>query len=615
MDLPLKLSEALDNQSLYNPTSARDRNRADVRGGRRMLDDVDGEEQPIRLADRHSVEARMMDEILFDHKLPSTRNPSRNPRRQSSGSNSSGNDSDDNSVASSASVASSVVSASSAARPRGLKSKDIAGGEDRPKQSPRVRLSQQSSSSSQPSSSSNELLTKMTSRLTRLEMVTTKLKSEAEKKDKTIEKLTKKNKQLEKLVKAADESNTAELLEKSQFDNEELRLEIAEMKTFLQDYGLVWVGHGKHNAAMEAEEQQGERTITPTSLKEKEAVAEPELKFDRDIFVQRVNELNSMIQADKAKVIKEGKNARLEYAQGIPIVLFEDGISVKSGPVRKWDDKKCRSLVADVMDGFFPSEFRAEFPDGVKMDLYDRRESNSGENVRVFAGEGNSMIYGGFEEKIKGLADLGGVDFAPMTAATFLDRLPEKSVGQDGQVYDLRADIAAKLNGAEEIAATGGVDMCTGGDTNINDLKAIKREDALRAAEARMVAASKENKGAEGVVKKARTPQKLNSSLRRPKQQANNLVTGDESDDSECTETGLETTLRVRMADKTLVLKLPYSATVNTLRNHIVNEWNVQGQFEVRTAMPNRSYDDFSETLVDAGLCPNAAVNVRMLKA
>ena len=74
----------------------------------------------------------------------------------------------------------------------------------------------------------------------------------------------------------------------------------------------------------------------------------------------------------------------------MPVILFSDGLSVAGGKVRKWDETKCVKFVADIMDGFFPGEFKNQYPDGVKLDLYDRRESESGDNVRVFEGEGKA---------------------------------------------------------------------------------------------------------------------------------------------------------------------------------------------------------------------------------
>ena len=126
------------------------------------------------------------------------------------------------------------------------------------------------------------------------------------------------------------------------------------MESFLSDYGLVWVGHnennerlrGKQEGGEEKEEecgQGGEKKIAWEEERDakKEKEKELTLDFDRDIFVKRMKELNSMIQADKAKIVTDGKKAKLAYADGVPICLFSDGIAVRRGKVRKWDNERC----------------------------------------------------------------------------------------------------------------------------------------------------------------------------------------------------------------------------------------------------------------------------------
>ena len=114
--------------------------------------------------------------------------------------------------------------------------------------------------------------------------------------------------------------------------------------------------------------------------------------------------------------------------------------------VRKWDDEKCVKFVADIMDGFFPAEFKKEFPDGVKLDLVDSRDRHSGDSARSFKGSGNSMLQ---NSNVKGLAGLGGDDYRPMEASEFLEMLPEKVVGESGQVHDIRGSIRERMSGVE----------------------------------------------------------------------------------------------------------------------------------------------------------------------
>ena len=66
---------------------------------------------------------------------------------------------------------------------------------------------------------------------------------------------------------------------------------------------------------------------------------------------------------------------------------------------------------------------------------------------------------------------------------------------------------------------------------------------------------------------------------------------------------------------KTLIVKLGYKDTVGDLAQHVDSEKVAPAKFELRTAFPNRAYTDMEETLEDAGLVPNASLNVRYIKA
>ena len=45
---------------------------------------------------------------------------------------------------------------------------------------------------------------------------------------------------------------------------------------------------------------------------------------------------------------------------------------VQRGPFRSCDSASYASFLRDIMDGYFPSEFRGAHPDGVFLDLVDR---------------------------------------------------------------------------------------------------------------------------------------------------------------------------------------------------------------------------------------------------
>ncbi len=100
---------------------------------------------------------------------------------------------------------------------------------------------------------------------------------------------------------------------------------------------------------------------------------------------------------------------------------------IKRGPFRSIDSKSYRVFVTDIMDGYFPSEYREEYPDGVIFDLIDK----------------HSVDYKvGGEEDIKN----------QMSASNFLARLP-KTIVRNGEIIDVRSDIKSKLTVSESASA------------------------------------------------------------------------------------------------------------------------------------------------------------------
>ena len=113
--------------------------------------------------------------------------------------------------------------------------------------------------------------------------------------------------------------------------------------------------------------------------------------------------------------------------ENIKLVFYRNGLMIKRGPFRSIDSKPYRVFVTDIMDGYFPSEYREEYPDGVIFDLLDK----------------HSVDYkAGGDEDIKN----------QMSASNFLARLP-KTIVKNGEIIDVRADIKSKLKLSESASA------------------------------------------------------------------------------------------------------------------------------------------------------------------
>ena len=132
--------------------------------------------------------------------------------------------------------------------------------------------------------------------------------------------------------------------------NEKLEKKVQEMTQFLEDYGLQWVGG------------------LPPALEE---YAKGPEKY---VFMRKVEELNSLTENNnKMEFEKTGNVAVLKVQKAVSIILFNDGFTVNDGELRPYNTPSSASFMRDILDGFFPQEFKQDYPDGVKLKVEDRR--------------------------------------------------------------------------------------------------------------------------------------------------------------------------------------------------------------------------------------------------
>lgn len=265
--------------------------------------------------------------------------------------------------------------------------------------------------------------------------------------------------------------------------NAELEDQLVEMEKFLADYGLVWVGSegggGKGGGSADAKDVQTEKQVYKLGGKDSEVLLssagdaaircnESESKellesanvpegVDYALFAKKVAELNDIIYSEPAQIKKEkfnDKQARLmqpsEYYDSVPVTFYIDGILVKRGPFRANGSAGYNSFVKDVIEGYFPTDFREEYPDGVILSLKDRHlerynpgGSEASRNV-VNAG-GGGLARGG--------SNLLGSSVS-MDKDMLLSRLPVSNVSAAGDVHEVRGSIQRMLSGADAKVAS-----------------------------------------------------------------------------------------------------------------------------------------------------------------
>ena len=399
-----------------------------------------------------------------------------------------------------------------------------------------------------------DFTTRLLIRLNDAEQETKSMRRQLVEKMSKLNALERENVDLHKLVSAP--ADYADEMQSLKEENRDLKAQILEMEDFLRDYGLVWVGRQQQSAESSAEEK-------------KSFAAGVEFKA----FAKKIDELNDMLSSEPAQVKVDGggRRARLVHADEmfdcITVAFYRNGIMIRRGPFRERTGASYASFVRDIMDGYFPSEFQPEFPDGVMFKLTDKHESDydpAGAGVGAGAG--------------------GTVEGAKMSGEEFLRRLPQTKI-KNGEIVSIRGAIGALLEGGK--AEGKQADQCISGGAGGDGCQA---------------------KGVGGKSQSTAvftTPASIYlSSLERGENK------GDVPNRSMAT-------VQVRWIDgSTVVATMFADDCVGTLRLLLVSQLLTGGGtgssnvFELRAAYPPRVLDD-SLSMVDAGLMPNGVVHCR----
>ena len=110
-------------------------------------------------------------------------------------------------------------------------------------------------------------------------------------------------------------------------ENVQLKIQISEMETFLNDYGLAWIGDNIPN----------EGIVEHNKKMDNEVV----LDFDVDILITAINKLNTLAGEGTSSVKSESQVHRLTSKESIPFTIFRNGIMIRRGPFRPYSSSNC----------------------------------------------------------------------------------------------------------------------------------------------------------------------------------------------------------------------------------------------------------------------------------
>ncbi|XP_012886693.1 PREDICTED: UBX domain-containing protein 11 isoform X4 [Dipodomys ordii] len=215
-------------------------------------------------------------------------------------------------------------------------------------------------------------------------------------------------------------------------------------KRFLNDYGLQWVGEPMDQEDSEnrtAPEDDGQAWMTAKKFwKPGDSLVPPEVDFDR--LLASLQELSELVMEGEPQVLPVPGGARLKVLEPIPLKLYRNGMMMFDGPFRPFHDPSTQRYLRDIMDGFFPSELRRLYPDGVPFKVSDLRDQVYPEDgLGPFPGEERVV---GWQRMPKTLDRMEEHPGSRLTAEKFLSRLP-KCVIRQGEVVDIRGPIRDTL--------------------------------------------------------------------------------------------------------------------------------------------------------------------------
>jgi hypothetical protein len=296
------------------------------------------------------------------------------------------------------------------------------------------------------------IVTAMAARLRAAEAQVKALRDDCRTKDRLIYDLQKSLTELSTPINPKDRPNTApfkELPLRSNGDlvmikesNARLRLQLEDMHQFLADYGLKWVGDDKKGLEVDCQ-------IVKEPSQGPEALG---FELDMQKILAHAKELNGI--TGQKRLAKHGPIRQFENLPEVCIAFYSDGLLVRNGPARAYAMKESRLLVRDLIDGYFPFEFKSDFPDGVKLVVLDKlSESCVQVGKSPFDGVGHILDSGRTtQQSIKkdpdttddmaGLRALrarhGGV--APQQLQQFVQKLPQNII-VGGEVVSIRSGL------------------------------------------------------------------------------------------------------------------------------------------------------------------------------
>jgi len=93
--------------------------------------------------------------------------------------------------------------------------------------------------------------------------------------------------------------------------------------------------------------------------------------------------------------------AALQVPDPVQLILYGNGIVMFEGPFRSYEEESTQQCIADLMDGYFPTELQERYPEGVPFKVVLTEEINlKTEMPLVLTSELNSKFCTSLTEQL-----------------------------------------------------------------------------------------------------------------------------------------------------------------------------------------------------------------------
>jgi hypothetical protein len=396
---------------------------------------------------------------------------------------------------------------------------------------------------------SQSLMTSMISRLAALEKSHERLLLTLKEKDDLIHELTESK---DVIISHGVDVGRVDKLES---ENSSLRRKVREMETFLDDYGLKWVGSGgeleKVHSTTTVSSSDDMIDLSTTTISNEDIPELVSTGVDTARLIKQIQYLNSISNQPTTSLIADvsRKEGFLVKHDPVSIIIYKDGIYINRGPFRSFEEESTKLFVRDIYDSYFPSEFFKSHPDGVTFKVLDK--SNDIFDREIVNRSKVSLNNNGRQTVKHRTIDSMNDLTQPMRLEEFLNRLPKSKILENGTVVNIRGDIEELL--------------------------------------------------------KSKSSSEGNHTLETPSVPNEEVVEEGET---------LLASIGVKSYDgkKTLMVKLKYTDTIEKLRQiinlHFYNDIPVVPPYTLKTHITKCTLDDSTLSIEKAGLAPNARIMI-----